>query len=329
MPPKYRFSAVLVFLLVASLLPSHTCAAAAESVICQLMEAEPGLPAGEAPEVLSKQAQPGVPATPIIAWLDEQAPLQGILVCVHGLGLHKGTYRQFGERMATHGWGVYAMDVRGFGSFQDISDKPKVDFAGCLQDVSDVIGYVHKTHPGLPVFIVGESMGGGIALQVTAKHPDLVSGLISSVPAAERYHKTGDAVKVGIGILAGPSKGMNVVPIVVDRSTTKEDLKKEWLSDELARFNLAPVELMKFDRFMQDNHRMAKMITRTPVLMLQGMNDQLVKQSGNETLIAEIPSPDACLIHVGGSEHLILEEGQFDDGVIKAICDWLAAHRKT
>lgn len=298
------------------------------NVICQLMEAEPALLENVEPADSSK-APPEASPTPVIAWIDEKAPIKGLLVCVHGLGLHKGTYRQFGERMASHGWGVYAMDVRGFGSFQELSKNARVDFPGCLKDVSDVLAFVHKTHPGLPVFIVGESMGGGIALQVTAQHPELVSGLISSVPAQERYHKAGDAVKVGIGLLSGPNKKMNVVPIVVDRSTQKDDLKKEWLSDELARFSLAPVELMKFDRFMADNHRLAKLIKTTPVMMLQGMSDQLVKQAGNEVLISEIPSKDACLVHVEGSEHLILEEGQFDDGVIQAICQWLETHLKS
>ena len=325
MKPDLFFSHIMpvVLLLATLMLPASAFAASSENIICQLMQAEP-----ELPEAVVQNTSATLPATPIIAWVEDNQPLKGLLVCVHGLGLHKGTYRQFAERMTRLGWGVYAMDVRGFGSFQEISDKPHLDFAGCLKDVQDVLAFVHKTHPGMPVFLLGESMGGGVVIQVAAKHPELVDGLISSVPAQERYHKAGDAIKVGMSLLAGPNKQMNVVPIVVNRSTNKEYLRKQWLSDQLARFELAPTDLMKFDHFMQDNHKCAKLITKTPVLMLQGLSDKLVKHTGNETLITEIPCADACLVYVEGSEHLILEEGQFDDSAIKSVSQWLDAHVK-
>lgn len=267
--------------------------------------------------------------TPCMTWLDDKAPLKAVLVCVHGLGLHKGSYHQFGERMAPLGWGVYAVDVRGFGSFQTVGEHRALDFPGCLEDVRQALELVRKLHPGVPVFLVGESMGGMIALRVTALHPELMNGLISSVPGGDRFHQRADAVKVGVKLIFGGNKKMNVEDIVVNRSTEKEGLRQEWLHDPMARFNLAPTELMQFQNFANDNLKYARTIKSTPVLMLQGQKDKLVKQEGNIAIVNEIPSPDSQLILVDANEHLILEEGQFDTPVIEALTAWLTEHLKT
>jgi acylglycerol lipase len=263
------------------------------------------------------------PPTPTISWVDESVPIKGYLLCVHGLGLHKGTYAQFGERMAKLGWGVFACDVRGFGSFKELGMATTVDFPGCLEDVSSALDMVRAQAKGKPVFIVGESMGGAIALRVASQHPDKIDGLISSVPGGARHGQAGDSLKVGLHLLGGAHKEMDVRKIVVDKSTTDPKLKEEWLSDHLARFNISPVELIKFQNFMAENGSAAKKISaKTPVLFLCGEKDRLVKTGSNIALENQIPH--ATLIEVAGKEHLLLEEGQFDDSLIAVLTQWLA-----
>jgi alpha-beta hydrolase superfamily lysophospholipase len=280
--------------------------------------------------VQKKSADKQPTITPCMQWIDNSVKPRGALLCVHGLGLHKGTYEAFGERMAKLGWPTYAMDVRGFGSFQSMPGTATrtVDFEGCLQDVRAALEFVHQAHPGLPVFIVGESMGGGIALQATARYPQLVSGLISSVPGAARYHQAADSVKVGFKMLTGAHKNMDVTKIVVDRSTQDQELRDRWLKDDLARFQLSPLELMQFQNFMNDNDRMARKITNTPVLMISGEKDQLVKGKDQQKLIYEIPCKDSVQVYVDYAEHLILEENAFHDDIIQVIDAWLADHAK-
>jgi alpha-beta hydrolase superfamily lysophospholipase len=146
--------------------------------------------------------------------------------------------------------------------------------------------------------------------------------LISSVPGGQRHGQAGDSLKVGLHFLTGAHKEMDVRKMVVDKSTDDENLKKEWLSDELARFNLTPVELMHFQNFMSGNAAAAKKITKTPVLMLCGKSDNLVKTESNEALIKLIPNGN--LIEVDGAEHLLLEEGQFKEDLINVLTSWLS-----
>ena len=41
--------------------------------------------------------EPG--ATPCMIWMEPDGPKKGVIVAVHGLGLHKGCYNDFANRM--------------------------------------------------------------------------------------------------------------------------------------------------------------------------------------------------------------------------------------
>lgn len=286
-----------------------------------------------APSISVQDKEPG--ATPCMIWMPPGGPKKGILVAVHGLSLHKGCYKDFAERMNALGWGVYAVDVRGFGTFQKMEKGArKVDFEGCMRDVKDALDLVHNLHPGMPVFIVGESMGGGIALQAGSRYQEMISGIISSCPASERHHTFSASVRVGANLLTG-QHSVDIRPIVIAHSTKKAELKEEWGKDTLARIEMSPIELIQFQHFMDHNHEAARKLTKVPIIILQGTADDLVKKEGQLTLLADVPLPqreagkpatDKELMFVQGSEHLILEENQFNDGVIDHLSGWLDSH---
>lgn len=266
-------------------------------------------------------------ATPVISWVDETKKLKAVLVCVHGLGLHKENYKDFGERVARDGIGVYAMDVRGFGEFQQMPGERRCDFHKCLDDVCQALKLVRATHPGVPIFVMGESMGGAIAMRVTEEHPELVNGLISSVPGAKRYGQGKSSFAVGMKLLTGGAHAkVNVADTVVNQSTSNEELREEWMKDKMARFVLTPAELIQFQSFMESNEKNAGKITATPVLMVQGAQDKLVKQSDNKSILDHIPCDDKLLVFVDGGEHLIFEEGQFKEDAIQMLYAWINDH---
>lgn len=301
---------------------SSTDAIADGMQICQLMQMDaPIVPhAGK-----GEKDSPVIDVTPVMSWMPDVKP-KGVLVCVHGLGLHKGTYAPFGERMAKAGYAIYAMDVRGFGEFQQLPGDRKCDFAKCMDDVRDALKLVHEMHKDVPVYVLGESMGGAIAMRITEEHPELVDGLISSVPGAKRKNAGGMTMKVGMKLLTGGTNAeINVGESVVKQSTKKEELRKAWSEDQLARLTLTTGELMQFQHFMNENEKYAGKITKTPVLMVQGAQDELVKQSDNQAILDRIGCPDKVLVFVANGEHLIFEEGQFDESDVALVLQWLDA----
>jgi alpha-beta hydrolase superfamily lysophospholipase len=262
---------------------------------------------------------------PMLMWNPDGKPTC-VLLCVHGLGLYNHSYEDFGKRVAKLGIAVCAIDVRGFGSWAEAQGHEKVDFDGCLADIQATLKVLHRVYPGLPVFIVGESMGGAIALRATALYPDLVSGLISSVPAADRFQQKRTALKVAAHLLASPDKPFDVGTGIINQATVDPALKQAWLSDPLDRLNVSANELLQFQAFMNQNHESAKLITDKPVLIVQGCKDHLVRPEGTVELYNELGTPDRELILIPKSEHLIFEESQCTDQVLQTVVGWINSH---
>lgn len=261
---------------------------------------------------------------PCLTWIDPDVPLRAVVLCIHGLGLHNDAYEGLGKALSKRGFAVYAIDVRGFGSWMDAKGRETVDFQGCLDDVGKTLKAIHRAHPNVGVFLLGESMGGAIALRAAAMYPQQVAGLISSVPAGDRFQQGKTALKVALHMLDSPNKPFDVGSGVIKQATTNQELQESWKNDPLNRLKLSAKELMQFQNFMNQNHDSAAQITTTPVLIVQGCRDRLVKPEGTVELYNELPVRDKQLVLVHDSEHLIFEEQQFNESVIDLLSKWMA-----
>jgi alpha-beta hydrolase superfamily lysophospholipase/thiol-disulfide isomerase/thioredoxin len=264
---------------------------------------------------------------PCLSWIDPNVKPWAAMLCVHGLGLASDAYTGFGKHMAALGVATYAIDVRGFGSWMRAKGHEQVDFKACLSDVAGALKAIRRANPDIPVFLLGESMGGAVALQAAALYPDLIDGLISAVPAGERFKQKRTDLKVALQILsAGPNKEFPIGKEIVNQATNNPELAERWENDPLDRMDLSPKELVQFQDFMNQNHDKAKLITAKPVLMFQGSQDKLVKPEGTIELFNEMTTSDKNLVLLGDAEHLIFEKGQFDSAIVDGVTAWLYRH---
>jgi alpha-beta hydrolase superfamily lysophospholipase len=279
-----------------------------------------------APAASKKKIVHGNP--PSSSWLPQASdpPVRAALLCVHGLGLHNETYESFGKAMAQLGVATYALDMRGFGSYRQAKGHEEVDFDGCLDDLYRSLKSIRRAQPGKPVFLLGESMGGAIALHAMALRPDLIDGLITSVPAGDRYKQGRTSLRVAYQFLKDRNKQMNVGEGVVNQATDNPELRAAWINDPLARMNLSPMELLQFQQFMNQNHDYCKAIKNKPVLVVFGCLDKLVKPEGTQELFKELTTEDKEIYPVTSAEHLIFEENQFNPQVIDKVDGWMNAH---
>lgn len=245
------------------------------------------------------------------------------LLCIHGMGLHKSAYEAFGKAMANRGVTVFALDVRGFGSWCKL-DRPKVNFELCESDISHVAAMMKRNYPDVPIFLLGESMGGAIALQSALSCKDAV-GVISSVPAADRYNGTKTKMKVAWKVIVGAKNDYDITKDVIEKVSNDERLVDEWKQDREARFKLGTDELIKFDSFMKSTKEKVQQLDK-PVLIVQGGADPLVKPSSTIELYDAIKSKDKTLIIMGFKEHLIFENQQFFPMMLEGVTNWLRAH---
>lgn len=269
-------------------------------------------------------------STTILSWLPPSGVKTKVaLLCIHGFSLHKGCYAAFGKEMANEGIATYAIDMRGFGERKLTGNHLELDFDGNLVDIKLAIEQIRKDNPGLPVVILGESMGGGIALRAAALYPELISGLISSVPARDRFGMNEGERNIGLKaglqtIFGGYSKPMKGAAMAaVEKISDKDDVRKEWTSDPLMRTAFSPKEFVQLDGFMSHNLEAAKMVKDTPVLFIQGTNDKLIRPAGTWKLFERLATSNRQMVLSKNSQHLIFEEAQFTPDDLKFVLTWV------
>lgn len=268
-------------------------------------------------------------SAPFVSWLPPAGVKPRIaMLCIHGFSMHKGVYSAFGKEMAKDGIATYAIDMRGFGERKEIGGKTELDFDGSLADIKAALQQIHKKHPGLPVIMLGESMGGAIALRATALFPELVAGLISSVPAKDRF-SLDDGSKVGVKaglqtMLGGFNKQMtDSAMAAVNKISEKEEVRRAWKTDPLMRTSFSPKEFVQLDTFMSGNLDAAAMVKNTPVLFIQGSNDKLIRPAGTWKLFERLATLNRQMVLSKNCEHLIFEEGQFSPDDMKFVLSWI------
>lgn len=259
-------------------------------------------------------------------WADPKVKPKAIVVCIHGLGLHHRSFESFARRVSPEGIVSISFDVRGFGSYLEATGKDNLDMERCVADFKKIISVLRRDYPTLPLFVLGESMGGAIALRLTAESPELMNGLICSVPAGTRHNSTATALKVGMHLITSPNKPMKLEQSVVNQATDKPELRESWMHDPKARLKMTPKELLHFSSFMSENITAAKKIKNIPVILFQGEEDKLVKKTGTYDLFETLVTPEKTLVLLGKTEHLIFEAGQYRDDITLGVIGWIDAH---
>ena len=115
------------------------------------------------------------------AWLPE-GDIRGVVVLAHGLSEHSGRYEHVGGRLVGGGFAVHALDHRGHGRSE--GTRALVEVADVVSDLDSLVEAVAATHPGVPLFLLGHSMGGLIATEYAIRHQHKLDGLMRSRPGS-------------------------------------------------------------------------------------------------------------------------------------------------
>ncbi len=125
-------------------------------------------------------------------WWASSAPKalpKAIVQIIHGLAEHAGRYARVAASLNAEGYAVYASDLRGHGrTAQDTVDATadlgffaaKDGWRKCLNDLWQVNRIAAHENPGLPMVLLGHSMGSTFARQFMAEHGDALYGVILS-----------------------------------------------------------------------------------------------------------------------------------------------------
>ncbi len=263
---------------------------------------------------------------PVVGWLPQQKPARAAILCVHGLGLDNQAFTPFGMQMSSKGFAVYAMDVRGFGAWLSTPGQENLRLNEAINDVGGVLGLITDRHKGTPIYLLGESMGGAIAIRAGAKYSKDLHGVISSVPSAERFQAKKMGLNVAVHFLESPNKPFRVGDMVVQQASAIPQVREAWESDLKAKMEMTPKELIKFAVFMRETKLVCSKLNSLPVFFVQGLKDRLVKPKGTYELFEAVTAPDKNLFIIGTEEHLIFETFKQSNMLLDALISWMDKH---
>jgi acylglycerol lipase len=99
---------------------------------------------------------------PMRAWLPKKGPVKAVVLALHGFNDYSNAFERPGTKWEAAGIATYAYDQRGFGLAPD-----RGRWAGTwrmAQDLAEASRLLKARHPDAPLFILGESMGGAVAI---------------------------------------------------------------------------------------------------------------------------------------------------------------------
>ncbi|MGB5178054.1 MAG: lysophospholipase [Gammaproteobacteria bacterium] len=118
---------------------------------------------------------------PISIWQPAGEP-QAIVLGLHGFNDYRLAFAAPAEYLAVNGIMTYAYDQRGFGETEQRGIWPGADVL--QQDADTVVQLLCERYPGIPLYLLGESMGGAVAMDlIRDMDTSCLNGIILAAPA--------------------------------------------------------------------------------------------------------------------------------------------------
>jgi acylglycerol lipase len=154
----------------------------------------PGVQLATIQPVPSRAPRPGLTETaftttdeqplPLRRWLPQGEP-KAVILALHGFNDYSNAFDAPAKIWATQGIATYAYDQRGFGGAPGRTLWP--GSAALATDAVTAATLLRRTYPGKPLYLLGESMGGAVAILAasgaTGVYKAPVDGVILSAPA--------------------------------------------------------------------------------------------------------------------------------------------------
>ncbi|MFH9569832.1 lysophospholipase [Streptomyces sp. NPDC017230] len=221
-----------------------------------------------------------------------------VALLVHGYGEHIGRYEEVAGVLVEHGAAVHGVDHAGHGR----SDGERVlieDFEDVVTDVHTVAELARTAHPGLPVVMIGHSMGGLIASRYAQRHPGELTALVLSGPVIGDW----ELPRTLLALQEIPD-----TPISPSSLSRDPAVGAAYAADPLVWHG--PMKRPTAQAFVRTLDTVAEEgdVGRLPLLWAHGDEDRLVPLSGSRPGVERLSGGDLTERIYPGARHEIFNE---------------------
>lgn len=258
---------------------------------------------------------------PMRSWLPEGAP-RAVIVALHGFGDYSVAFRQPASYWAAQGIATYAYDQRGFGG------SPHTFYwsgsATMAADAKSVIRALRRRYPGTPVFLLGESMGGAVAIVTMADASAAeADGLILVSPAVWEHNLMGSIERSALwlagltapGLWLEPPRGLGIHPS--DNTEMLRSMARDSLVQHGARVDTTAGLMDLMDQALADEPRL-----RVPTLALFGEHEQVLPLAAVTAFLERLPNRHVRVAAYPQGYHMLLRD-LHGEIVSKDVATWV------
>ncbi len=248
-------------------------------------------------------------ALPYRSWMPSESP-RAIIIALHGFNDYSNFFDDPAQFFAKNGIGSYAYDQRGFGAAPFRGRWFVTD--SYIADAMAFTKLIAQRHPELPIYVLGESMGGAVTMSlVTEVDTPWIEGVILSAPAvwgrdAMPLYQTS---ALWLGAHTFPSTRLTGRGIKVTPSNNIEMLRamgRDPLVIKGARIDAIYGLVNLMDRALNASYTFDK-----KALILYGSRDDIVKGGPTLMMFDRLPTtpkqPRRIAVYQGGY-HMLLRD---------------------
>lgn len=267
---------------------------------------------------------------PVRTWLPRSAPEsapgavpRAVVVALHGMNDYSNAFKDSGPYFAERGIAVYAYDQRGFGAAPEPGIWSSAD--SMVADLRAMIGAVRTRHPGLPVYVLGESMGGAVAMAALADGAvaEPVAGAVLVAPAVWGFEAMNPVHRAALWLTYNtvPGMALSAPPGLKIRPSDNIEMLRALGRDPLV-IKGTRVDALHGLVELMDRALTAAPAFNTPALVLYGAHEEVLPKKPVERVLKALPPGRQVVAIYPDGYHMLLRDLQAEV-VLKDIVAWI------
>ena len=260
---------------------------------------------------------------PVKSW-QPAGRARAVFLALHGFNDYSNAFRIPAQFWAKRGIATYAFDQRGFGAAPHTGIWPGIE--AMKSDLRAVAAALRARHPEIPLFLLGDSMGGAVIMAAMADGgAPMADGAILAAPAVWGRRHMNPFQRGALWLFAHTlpwvtltGQGLNIKPsdniaMLKKLSADPKVIKRTRIDTIWGLVNLMDVAFA------------AAGSVRGPALVLYGRRDEVVPAEPSLQMMRALPRKGIRTAIYDGAYHMLLRDLKADVA-LGDIAAWIADH---
>jgi alpha-beta hydrolase superfamily lysophospholipase len=256
---------------------------------------------------------------PLRIWRPQGAP-RAVVLALHGFNDYRQAFVEVGPFLAARGIATYAYDQRGFGATSQRGIWPGTE--RLMDDARTAAALLRQRYPGRPLYLLGESMGGAVAMSVLAETPAAADGAALVAAAVWGRATMNPLQRSALWLLAHSFPGVRLSGRGLGITASDNKAMLRALGEDPLVLHEARADALWGLTNLMDRALAAAPALTVPALVLHGEHDEIIPRRPTCRMLATLASSARVAVYPNGYHMLTRDLGA--KVVLEDLAAWLA-----